>query len=124
MIEKLKKNRNMLIASIIGAIVLVVAIIVVIVLVINNNDKDKEKPNEQEQFKPTEETVEEEYGFTKQKAIDTVKGIYNSDNYKFDAEVRNDNMYIVTVTNTEDNTKTVYLVDPNDGSFEDITETE
>ncbi len=121
MIEKLKKNRKLLIASIIGVIVLVVAIIVVIVLVINNNDKEKtEKP---EQVKPTEETVEKEYGFSKQDAIDAVKDIFNSDNYAFVAEVRNDNMYIVTVTNTEDNTKTVYLVDPNDGSFEEIEQT-
>lgn len=122
MIEKLKKNRNMLIASIIGAIVLVVAIIIVIVLVINNNDKEKEK--EPEKVYSTEKTVEEEYGFTKQNAIDAVKDVFNSDNYKFDAEVREDNMYVVTVTNIEDNTKMVYLVDPNDGSFEDITETE
>ncbi len=122
MIKKLKKNRNMLIASIIGAIVLVVAIVVVVVLVINNNDRDKDK--DKEKINSTEETVEKEYGFTKQNAIDAVKGVFNSDNYTFDAEVRSDNMYVVTVTNTEDNTKMVYLVDPNDGSFEDITETE
>ncbi len=112
---------------IIGIIVLVVIIVVALVIVLNLKGKDKKEEGNDESGKiinSTEQTVEDEYGFTKQEAIDTIKQIYNSDNYTFSAQLRKDNMYIVTVTDTVTNTKTNYVVDPNDGTFtlEDLSE--
>ena len=53
---------------------------------------------------------------------DSQEQIYHSDNYKFEAKARKDNMYEVTVTNTDTNTAVVYEVDPNDGTFTYITD--
>ena len=69
------------------------------------------------QINTEENTIKDEYGFSKEDAIAVVKKSYNSDNYEFSAKAREDNKYIVTVKNTETGSTYQYVVDPNDGSF-------
>lgn len=108
---------------IIGGIVLIVVIIAVILIIVSNDKKTPEEPNvDEDNIVSTEKTVEDEYGFSKDDAINSVKGIFNGDVYEFDATVREDNMYIVTVTNTETGSVYTYIVNPNDGSFQELIE--
>lgn len=127
------KNKKLVI-GILGA---VVALIIVIILVVSLTGKDEDKKGnnngsggsknpEEEQYPDDaifsdEETIKNEYGFSKEDAINVIKKFYHSDNYEFEAKARKDNMYEVTVVNTETNTADVYEVDPNDGSFVYIT---
>ena len=116
--ETIKTNKNIFIVIIVLAVVLIASAVILMVV---NNKKDEvknEKPEEEEKIYATEDSVEEEYHFSKEDAINSVKGIFVSDNYEFDATIREDNMYIVTVTNTENDSKYQYIVNPNDGSFE------
>ena len=134
--ELYKKNKKLVLGVLIG----LVALIVIIVLVVALSGSDEKKPNNNESNNSgngngsgdeevidkdaiisNEDTIEDEYGFSKEDAINAVKKIYHSDNYKFEAKARKDNMYEVTVTNTDTNTADVYEVDPNDGSFVYIT---
>lgn len=106
-------------------IIFVAAVILILVGVLiafsNKDEKEKEKTgNSEEQIVATEETVENEYGFTKQDAIDVIKKIYKSDSYEFKAEIREDNMYIVTVSNPDTDSEYKYVVNPNDGSFTEL----
>lgn len=76
-------------------------------------DKDEEKPIDTDVVvEPTDKSVEDTFGTTKEEAIDVVKEMYNGDSYEFDAEIRADNWYVVTVTHVVDKTVTVYEVDP------------
>ena len=61
---------------------------------------------------PSEETVVEEFGMEMQEAIDIVKEIFNSDNYKFEAKVSAESEYIVTVTDEVTKEKMVFIVNP------------
>ena len=116
---KVKDKKILLIIGIAAA-----AIIIGILVAVLGNDEDPKggKPSKENEIKSTEQTVEDEYGFTKEDAINVIKGIFNSDSYQYDATVREDNMYIVTVTNPDSDTKYAYVVDPNDGSFYEIAE--
>lgn len=120
MAKKVEKKNNSKI-NIVIVVALVAVVVVALALVVpsltKKESKKEEKTETKENVKVTEKTVSEEYGFTKDDAINAVKKVYNSDNYSFEAEVRNDNMYIVTVTNTDTNESQKYLVDPNDGTF-------
>lgn len=122
--KKLKitsKQKSLLV--IIGAALLVIIVGVIIAISGNNEDKDKDKDNDKEKpIVSTKETVAEEYGFTEEDAINVIKGVFNSDTYEFKAEVREDNMYIVTVTNPDSESKYTYVVDPNDGTFQELIE--
>lgn len=120
MAKKVEKKDNSKI-NIIIVVALVAVVVVSLALLVpsltKKDPKKEEKKETNEKIEVTEKTISEEYGFTKDDAIKAVKKIYNSDNYSFEAEVRNDNMYIVTVTNTDTNESQKYLVDPNDGTF-------
>ena len=115
-----KANKKINLIILIAAIVLIISGIM-IALFSGNGNKEKDKgQNEEKNIVSNEETVEEEYGFTKQDAIEVIKKIYNSDSYEFKAEVREDNMYIVTVSNPDTNSEYKYVVNPNDGSFSEL----
>ncbi len=115
-----KTNKKINLIILIVAIVLIVSGIA-IALFGGNSEKEKEKDkNGEKNIVSNEETVEDEYGFTKQDAIEVIKKIYNSDSYEFKAEVREDNMYIVTVSNPDTNSEYKYVVNPNDGSFSEL----
>ena len=115
----LKNKKNLLI---IGAAVVIIIIGILVAVLGNDKDPEGGKPSKETQINSTEETVEDEYGFSKEDAINVIKGIFNSDSYQYEATVREDNMYIVTVTNPDSDTKYAYVVDPNDGSFYEIAE--
>lgn len=115
------KQKKMLLVIGVALLVIVVGIIIAVTGK-DTEDKDKEKPSTATEIKSSEETVEDEYGFTKEDAINVIKGVFNSDSYEYEATVREDNMYIVTVTNPDSDTKYAYVVDPNDGSFYEIAE--
>ena len=115
-----KANKKINLIILIAAIVLIISGIM-IALFSGNGNKEKDKgQNEEKNIVSNEETVEEEYGFTKQDAIEVIKKIYNSDSYEIKAEVREDNMYIVTVSNPDTNSEYKYVVNPNDGSFSEL----
>lgn len=106
---------------IVFAVALILILVGVLIAFSNKDEKEKEKTgNSEEQIVATEETVENEYGFTKQDAIDVIKKIYKSDSYEFKAEIREDNMYIVTVSNPDTDSEYKYVVNPNDGSFTEL----
>ena len=114
-----KKNRKYVYGIGIALLVIVVLLIVAVALK-GNNDDEKEKPGKDGEDKvivSDENTIKDEYGFSKEDAIAVVKKSYNSDNYEFSAKAREDNKYIVTVKNTETGSTYQYVVDPNDGSF-------
>ena len=127
--ELFNKNKKLAIGIIAGIVALIIIIILVVSLTGNKDEKEPGKNNnggtgnnEEEQYPDDaifsdEETIKNEYGFSKEDAINTIKKFYHSDNYTFEAKARKDNMYEVTVTNTDTKEITVYEVDPNDGSF-------
>ena len=114
-----KKNRKYVYGIGIALLVIVILLIVAVALK-GNNGNEKEKPGKDGEDKvivSDENTIKDEYGFSKEDAIAVVKKSYNSDNYEFSAKAREDNKYIVTVKNTETGSTYQYVVDPNDGSF-------
>jgi len=114
-----KKNKNKIIIA--GVVLSVVIIIIICLVVLGGKKEEKEQQKTtDEKIVATEETVEEEYGFSKEDAINSVKSLYNSDAYEFTATIREDNMYVVTVKNTETDTTHTYIVDPNDGSYQSV----
>lgn len=114
-----KKNRKYVYG--VGIALLVIVILIIVAVALNNNGDEKEKKpgteGETDVIVSDENTIKEEYGFSKEDAIAVVKKTYNSDNYEFSAKAREDNKYIVIVKNTETGSTYQYVVDPNDGSF-------
>jgi len=110
------KKRKQIIFCIVIALLIIIAGIIIALLSNDGKNNDKKEENEKTVVS-NEETVENEYNFSKEDAINSVKSIFNSDNYEFSATTREDNMYIVTVKNTENKNEYIYIVDPNDGSF-------
>ncbi len=109
------KNKKILLIVGVAVVIIIIGILVAVL----GNDKEKEggKPSKETEINATEQTVEDEYGFSKEDAINVIKGVFNSDSYQYEATIREDNMYIVTVTNPDSDSKYTYIVDPNDGSF-------
>lgn len=104
----IEKNKNLLVGILVA--LLLIAIIVTLVLIFTKRSKEPE-----EKIVPvhvTEDDVINTYGNSKEDAINAVKEVYQSDTYEFEAKIRADNKYIVTVTNDDTNTETVYLVEP------------
>lgn len=118
-LKKIKENKLLL--GIIGGIVLILIIVIIVVSSSSTDEKDKDKESENKIIS-NEQIVEDEYGFSKEDAINAVKPRYNSDNYEFEATTREDNMYIVTVKNIDTESITKYVVDPNNGSVSELTE--
>ena len=113
-----KKNRKYVYG--IGIALLVIVVLLIVAVALKGNDDEKEKPGKDGEDKvivSDENTIKDEYGFSKEDAIAVVKKSYNSDNYEFSAKAREDNKYIVTVKNTETGSTYQYVFDPNDGSF-------
>lgn len=120
-LKKIKENKLLL--GIIGGVVLILIIILIVASLSSKDEKDKDKNKESEnKVISNEQTVEEEYGFSNEDAINAVKPRYNSDNYEFEATTREDNMYIVTVKNIDTESITKYVVDPNNGAVSLLTE--
>lgn len=113
-----KKNRKYVLG--IGAALLVIIVLIILVVALSGKEEEPDKPKKEDDTKvivSDENTIKEEYGFSKEDAIAVVKKSYNSDNYEFSAKAREDNKYIVTVKNTETGSTYKYVVDPNDGSY-------
>ncbi len=118
----LKNNKK---GVLIGVAVIIILLVVGIIILLNVDKKpDDEKKPGNDKVISDEETIEEEYGFSKEDAIEVIKKIYLSDNYEFSAEAREDNMWIVTVKNIETGSETKYVVDPNNGTHQEIFESE
>ena len=118
-IKRIKENKLLL--GIIGGVVLILIIILIVASLSSKDEKDKDKESENKVIS-NEQTVENEYGFSKEDAVNAIKLRYNSDNYEFEATTREDNMYIVTVKNIDTESITKYIVDPNNGSASLLTE--
>lgn len=108
----IKENLRLIIAVSIALILIITGVILL------NINKDKE---DDKQTPPTTEENREEQlvsatGMTKEDAIEIVKLNFGSDNYTFDANATNDGLYKVVVTNTVDESKLVYFVDPVTGN--------
>lgn len=118
------KVNNKIILAVVGVIILVIVIVLVVLNLPKDDVENKEKPNKPSEGEVVsdEKTVEKEYGFSKEDAIKVAKGIFQSDNYEFDAKVREDNMWIVTVKNTDNDETYTIIVNPNDGTHEFVTE--
>lgn len=123
------KNKKLVLTILSGTVACIIIVILVISLV-KDNDKKNGNSNNTNGNKDNEnaiysddDTVKDEYGFSKEDAINVIKKIYNnSENYNFTAKARKDNMYEVTVTSHETKKADVYVVDPNDGSFTYMTD--
>lgn len=103
--NKQKSTKLLIIAIIIALITIVFGV----VLLLKNN---KNSPINKTDNSPSEEMIEQNYEFTKEDAINLIKPLFHSDNYTFEAELNNDSLYIVTITNTLNSTKYIYYVDP------------
>lgn len=102
------------------AAVLVLAVVLVAFIkgdkLSSKDDKNKDKDGQKEEVKSNEDTVEKEYGFSKEDAKSVVMERFQSDNYEATSvTVREDNMYVVVVTNTDNGSTYTYIVDPNTG---------
>lgn len=102
----MKLNKSMFLKII---IVLIVVIILVFLALHFINKKDDNSYVEG----PNENSMANDYGFTKEDAIEIVKVSYNSDNYEFSVSANDNNQYIVVVTNILNNEKTTFIVNPN-----------
>ncbi len=107
---------------------LIVIIIAVLIIMIsnekdnkdtNNNNTDNNNNSEglEKVEAPSEETLINQYGMSKEKAIGVVQKVYNSDIYEFSAKITIDGVYEITAKNTLTNTNTQYLVDPATGNY-------
>lgn len=101
-----KRKKIIIIAIIIFAII----IILVGGLLLSKKNGIKEKNNNEN--RSTEEMIDNNYDFTKEDAINLIKPLFHSDNYSFSAQLNQDSLYVVTVTNTLSSTKYIYYVDP------------
>lgn len=101
-------KKKKIILSIIG-ITAIIIIILGLILLFKNNDNNvlDNKTNGS-----TEETIKKNYEFTKEDAINLIKPLFHSDNYSFEAELNDDSLYVVTITNTLTASKYIYYVDP------------
>jgi flagellar basal body-associated protein FliL len=119
--KKVEENDNKKLFIMIGGIVLVLVALVLIIVLATNKPKKEDKPKEEEKPKgevieTDEKTMEKDYGFSKENAINVVKETYQSDNYTFTAVANADNTYTVIVENSETGEVTKWTVDPSDGS--------
>lgn len=123
-VETKKKAKVSIKKEYIIAIVLIIAVIICLVFLFSKKSEDSNKDNEpktEEKGKVfTEKDIEDAYGMSSSDAIEIVKKLYNSDNFKFDASVSGDAKYIVTVTNTITNYVYKFEVDPINESFYEI----
>lgn len=110
---------------IIGAIIVLAIIICVICFLGKGKDKNNNENNantnppvEDKVF--TEQDIIDAYGMSKEDAINLVKSLFNSDNFDFDAEVSKTAKYIVTVTNTINDSTYTYEVDPISKSYYEV----
>lgn len=105
----MKKNKKKsTVALVIAILIALVIIILGVVLLLKNNNKSTDKQDNI----PSEETIKKNYEFTKEDAINLIKPLFHSDNYTFEAELNNDSLYVVTITNSLTSTKYIYYVDP------------
>lgn len=99
------------------AIVIAIILIITGVILINVNEEDVSSGDDPvvEEQQSREELIEEATGMTGEDAIEIVKENFGSDNYEFTAEVTEDGLYKVTVTNTVEDSRFIYYVDPTNG---------
>lgn len=101
----MKDKKKLIFYIVLGAVALVSIVLGLILL--NSKKEDQNKDN-----RTIEEMIKDNYEFREEDAINLIKKIFNSDNYKFEAKINNEGLYQVTVTNTVTNSKFIYYVDP------------
>lgn len=114
------KNKNFWV--IVASILLLTAIIIGVGYMLKDAGKKEPETKVVVPVEPNDRDVQNTFGHNKEDAIKAVKQAYNSDSYKFSAEVRGDNKFVVTVTNDATKTKTIYLVEPDTLSYRVIPE--
>ncbi len=108
----IKNNLRVVIAVGIAIVLIVTGVI----LLNNNNDSKTNGDDVIDNTKVKEDNIIANTGMSSEDAIKLVKENFGSDNYKFSAEVTDDGLYKVTVTNVVDDSKIIYYVDPTTGS--------
>lgn len=108
----IKENIRLIIAVTIALILIIAG---VILISINNEEKASSTKTPVEEI-DREEQLAEVTGMTGDKAIEIVKENFLSDNYKYKVDAMDDGLYRVIVTNTIENSKIVYFVDPTTGA--------
>ncbi len=108
---------------IVGAVVVLAIIICVICFVgkgnsNNTNNNANTEPPVEKVF--TEQDIIDAYGMSKNDAIELVKKLFNTDNFDYEAEVSKEAKYIVTVTNTINDSIYKYEVDPISKSYYEV----
>ena len=106
----MNKNNNKSNIIVIGIIsLLVIGLGIIIFLNVSGNKKSAKKHYN---IMSDEEKIEEHYDFSKEDAINLVKGNFDGDIYTFKAEAKSDGSYVVTVTNTLTKHDYIFYVDP------------
>ena len=91
-------------------ILTIIGIIVIgLGLFLLKGEKKKETPKDN---RSAEEVIQDNYNFSENDAVNLIKKIFHSDNYKFEAKANDDGLYEVIVTNTTSNSKFIYYVEP------------
>ncbi len=116
----MKKMDKKKLAAIIGIVISLVIIGWGIYAIVNNRKQPEKSPIKEVKVK--EEDVTNTFGTTKEEAIEAVKNIYNGDSYEFEATIRADNFYIVTVTHVVTKNKVIYEVNPQTLDYKEIDE--
>ncbi len=89
-----------------------ILLIIVCYLLLVYDSKHSEKVNPIDESERLEDQIKEITGMSKEDAIELVKPNLESENYVFASEITNDSLYKVTATNTINDEKTIYYVDP------------
>lgn len=108
----IKNNLRVVIAVGIAIVLIVTGVI----LLNNNNDSKTNGDDVIDNTKVKEDNIIANTGMSSEDAKKLVKENFGSDNYKFSAEVTDDGLYKVTVTNIIDDSKIIYYVDPTTSS--------
>lgn len=109
----IKENLRLIIAVFIALLLIIIGVI----LLNTTKEEKKKEPSKEVVEQNKEDKLVDATGMTKEDAIEIVKENFESDNYEFSATVTNDGLYKVVVTNTVDESKIVYFVDPTDGRY-------
>ncbi len=105
---------------VIGGVLLLAIIIIITVIIINSKPVDK-KPSGNDKVNPpienktkiTEKDIIDKYGNSIKDAEEAALKFFNSnEGYECSTKISEDELYIVTVTDTYDNSKYVFEVDP------------
>lgn len=109
--KKIMDNKKILLFAVLGILLLIAGVIFAL------NFRPKEAKKKEDEIVSKDKLLEDATGFTKEDAINEVKKIFTGDNYKFEATTDDEDNYIVTATNIINDSKTVFIVDPQTGTY-------